>query len=246
MHPEIATARLTAGKRKIDYVVVPTSRKKTLALQVDRGGGVRVLVPRKSSRSEIKKFVGKHVQWIFDRKKYYEELSSRYPPKEFKSGETFSLLGLRYRLKVIGGVVRCPTCRIRGRRLEVRLNGSQQSGDCIRETVRNLYIRQTAAAVKRYVRKHAPSLGVRPAHVRVVEQKSRWGSCSRAGALRFNWRLSMAPFPILEYVVVHELCHLKTHNHSARFWRLLQSIIPDYGKRRAWLVENSAGFVSAI
>lgn len=70
------------------------------------------------------------------------------------------------------------------------------------------------------------------------DQKTRWGSCSSERNLNFNWRLVLAPLEILDYVVVHELCHLKQMNHSPKFWQLVSEQIPDYKKRRKWLKEN--------
>lgn len=74
--------------------------------------------------------------------------------------------------------------------------------------------------------------------ITIRDQKTRWGSCSGRGILSFNWRLILAPTEILDYVVVHELCHLTHMNHSKEFWGLVGSVIPDYKVRRKWLKEN--------
>ena len=75
--------------------------------------------------------------------------------------------------------------------------------------------------------------------IAVRNQKTRWGSCSSKGNINFNWRLLMAPGKVLDYVVVHELCHLAYMNHSGAFWGLVEELLPDYGERRRWLKENS-------
>jgi predicted metal-dependent hydrolase len=84
----------------------------------------------------------------------------------------------------------------------------------------------------------APQLGVEPKRIQIRDQRSRWGSCSTAGTLSFNWRLVLAPFDVLDYVVVHELCHLREPNHSSRFWRLVEQRRPAWRAQRDWLHEH--------
>lgn len=97
-------------------------------------------------------------------------------------------------------------------------------------------------AAKEYIPKRvalfANELGVTYGTVTIRDQKTRWGSCSSKGNLSFNWRLILAPPKVLDYVVVHELCHRKEMNHSSRFWTLVESIMPDYRDHRKWLKEN--------
>jgi predicted metal-dependent hydrolase len=81
----------------------------------------------------------------------------------------------------------------------------------------------------------APQLGVAYRDVRIRDQRTRWGSCSSRGTLSFNWRLALTPFEVLDYVVVHELCHLREPNHSAAFWKLVASRRPGWRRRRDWL-----------
>jgi len=88
------------------------------------------------------------------------------------------------------------------------------------------------------VDEEAPELGVEPKRIQIRDQRSRWGSCSTRGTLSFNWRLVLAPFAVLDYVVVHELCHLREPNHSRRFWKLVEQRRPDWRAQREWLDEH--------
>ena len=88
------------------------------------------------------------------------------------------------------------------------------------------------------VDEEAPQIGVKPRRIQIRDQRSRWGSCSTTGTLSFNWRLVLAPFAVLDYVVVHELCHLREPNHSLRFWRLVEQRRPEWRVQRDWLHEH--------
>ena len=84
----------------------------------------------------------------------------------------------------------------------------------------------------------ARQIGVTYGRITVRDQKTRWGSCSQTGNLNFNFRLILAPSEVLDYVVVHELCHRRQMNHSAQFWQEVAQVLPDYRERKAWLTEN--------
>ena len=84
----------------------------------------------------------------------------------------------------------------------------------------------------------ARQIGVTYGKITVRDQKTRWGSCSQTGNLNFNFRLILAPSEVLDYVVVHELCHRRQMNHSTQFWQEVAQVLPDYRKRKAWLTEN--------
>lgn len=92
--------------------------------------------------------------------------------------------------------------------------------------------------VRMLAEEEAPELGVEYARIEIRDQRTRWGSCSTRGTLSFNWRLVLAPFEVLDYVVVHELCHLRQPNHSRRFWRLVETRRPDWRVQRDWLNEH--------
>jgi predicted metal-dependent hydrolase len=100
------------------------------------------------------------------------------------------------------------------------------------------YREQARDEITRAVGREAPRLGVTYTRVTIRDQQTRWGSCSKAGALSFNWRLIVAPPAILSYVVVHELCHRIRHDHSPEFWELVARARPTYAEERAWLSEH--------
>lgn len=122
-------------------------------------------------------------------------------------------------------------------KVSVRENIMPQSAG-FSEAKKRMYKRKAAETLSARVHFFARQMGVSFSGITVREQKTRWGSCSSLGNLNFNWKLILAPPEILDYVVVHELCHRKEMNHSPAFWREVEKVLPDYEARRQWLKEN--------
>ena len=106
--------------------------------------------------------------------------------------------------------------------------------------------RQTRALVEQRAAHFAPLVGVTYGRIAIRAQRTRWGSCSAKGNLNFNCLLALAPPQVLDYVVVHELCHRKELNHSPRFWQAVEEILPDYQQRRAWLKANGRQLIAKL
>ncbi len=130
---------------------------------------------------------------------------------------------------------------LNGDRLIIRINQALEEDASAREIERRLrvWLRKTAKeTILGKLDYYKKQLAVEFNEVRVKEQKTRWGSCSQKGNLNFNWRLVSAPEEVIDYVVVHELCHLVHMNHSKNFWSLVGNILPDYKQLRKWLKVN--------
>ncbi|MCY4262404.1 MAG: SprT family zinc-dependent metalloprotease [Candidatus Dadabacteria bacterium] len=216
--------------------VIRTDRKRSASICLD-GEGIKVRVPKELSDSYIRDLIEKKSPWI---KRKLRETEFVAPPRtrEFVSGETFSYLGKNYRLKVLNGDA--PSVKLREGYLEATVSGSLGTRE---EQVRSLlikwYQRHAREKLQEKTRRYAKILQVKPRSVSVKNYKSRWGSCSAKGDISYNWRIVIAPQRIVDYVVVHELCHLLEHNHSPDYWRHVERIIPDFRECRQWLKQNS-------
>jgi hypothetical protein len=235
--------------QRLKYAFHLTARRKTIALKVHRNGDIELRAPKSVKPTQLRQFVGARAAWILERKTYFADLARKFSPKEFKNGETFSALGRNYRLKIERrpGLSQ-PVCQAIGRRLQILVNGhaGEELERDIQSSLKDWYSNLTEEKVRFFVSKHAWALSVAPKTLKVVEQEKRWASCSRNGDIRCNWRLAMMPLPVLEYIVVHELCHLKIPDHSARFWRALKSVLPDHDRQREWLRQNGSRLSSLL
>ncbi len=216
--------------------VIRTDRKRSASIYLE-GDGVKVRVPKSLPDSCVRDLIARKSPWI-KRKLKDAELKAPPKPKEFVSGETFSYLGRNYRLKILSGDA--PSLKLIGGYLEVSILGSSKTQE---EEIRSLlvdwYRIHARERLEEKTRRYARILQVEPNCVSVKDYKSRWGSCSTTGDIYYNWRIVMAPHRIVDYVVVHELCHLLEHNHSPAYWRHVERIIPDFQECREWLKRNS-------
>lgn len=113
------------------------------------------------------------------------------------------------------------------------------------EQLRQLKMRAKSVIPGR-VAHFAPLVGVTYGRIAIRAQKGRWGSCSTQGNLNFNCLLMLVPGEVLDYIVVHELCHIKHHNHSANFWAEVKRVMPDYKSREKWLKDNGSAIIAAL
>lgn len=151
--------------------------------------------------------------------------------------------GDEFNLQVIENAGKHTKVSLIGENILVRVNQCIPIGareDEIRKKIGQFYRRMARDTILERLEYYKTRLGVNYAQVRIKEQKTRWGSCSGKGNLNFNWKLVMAPSDIIDYVVVHELCHLVHMNHSHNFWKLVERELPDYRARKRWLRDHGA------
>ena len=222
----------------IRYTVVRSARrKKTLTISIDPGNGVRVLVPARTPNAEIEAIVRKRAGWIL--RKLAEERPEPQP-KPLETGDTLHYLGREVRLLVQFTSDEAPTVSLDSGFLKVACPAWVPEEDravAIRQILLGWYREQAAELLWKSVERWQPKVRVSPARISIGDQKTRWGSCSSKGSLRFNLRLAMVPEALIDYVAVHELCHLLEANHSASFWQHVRQFMPDFEDRRRRLKE---------
>lgn len=239
LHSGMNTARkqpeIIQGKGYV-VEVVRTTRTKTASIKIE-DGVVAVVVPRKLDIEKVEKLIEDKHTWIIEKIAIHREATPA-SDKQYVSGEALPYLGRNYRLKVLREDF-SRTKLINGR-ITVSVPELPQQDYYIRNALVRWYKRNAELKIKDKVERYGKVVGVETGVVRIKDFKSRWGSCTPYGDLEFNWVIVMAPNRIVDYVVVHELCHLIHHDHSPQFWKEVERVMPDYQECKEWLKVNSS------
>jgi hypothetical protein len=208
------------------------SNRKSFGLEIKPDGQLIVRAPKAASQAQIDAVVAQKAGWIVKTRARLAALTTQNPPKSFKPGEKFWYLGHTYPLRI--------TSRQRPMLdLDGSFNLSHRAHNQAKEVFIAWYREETRQITQGLIDTYTQQFGFRVNGVRVTSARTRWGSCSGKGNLNFTYRLCMAPLSVVEYVVVHELVHLKVPNHSRAFWAEVARINPTYQKSRAWLKKHS-------
>lgn len=217
--------------------VVRTRRKKTVAIKIVEGR-VKVMAPKRLPQKNIDEFILRKASWIAEKLRIQSEFVP-LKPHEYVSGESFSYLGKSYPLKLTDSDAGELKLRRGQFVLGVDKNFSgEQRKDFVKAELVRWYQAHAEQRLMQRISHYAQIVGIEPRSVIVKSYKARWGSCSIYGDISFNWKLIMAPHHVVDYVVVHELCHMHQHNHSPKFWQYVERVMPDYRECRQWLKDN--------
>lgn len=222
-------------KEQMELAIIKSKRRSiTIAIQPD--GNLLVKAPVLMSDSEILKWVKTKTAWIIRQREKVLARQVVSPPKQYVSGERFLYLGKEYELEVRISAGRAGMVGIVDDKIV--LFSKTGEGTEVESILSNWYKNQAKNIISKRVHFYAGQMGEMFERITIKSQKKRWGSCSSARNLNFNWRLIMAPQEVMDYVVVHELCHLRQMNHSEAFWREVEMVLPYYKVHKKWLERN--------
>ena len=201
------------------------SKRRTIALIVERDGSLTPV-------AEIDSFIQEKSNWIIRTREKVKAIAE-IPERKYEDGEKFLFLGNEYELKLV-----------KPQRPALKFNNGFSLGSTSQKRAEQVFIRwykaQACAVISERTKILSEQYGFKPKQVKISSARTRWGSCSPDGTLNFTWRLVMAPLDVIDYVVIHELVHLRVKNHSGKFWMSVETIYPDYKNQRKWLRENGA------
>lgn len=219
------------GKEIIRFEVLYVDRK-TLEISVHPDSRVVIKAPLGTCYEDIKKKVTKRARWIKQQLEYFSQFDPRTPIRRYIGGETHLYLGKQYRLKIINGDA--GNVKLSRGYFYVQVKGDI-TPDVVRKLLEDWYSAKAAVKFKEsfdrcwlYFEKHS----LNKPRLQIRRMKKRWGSLSPNGLLTLNLDLIRAPKECIDYVVMHELCHLQHFDHSAEFYKLLERVMPDWGKRK--------------
>jgi len=231
---------LTIGLEHIAYTVRSSPRAKRLRLTV-RPDGVEVVVPPRVPAHEVSAFIDGHRGWIRDKVDKYRRMAAGHLGTErLEDGAVIPFRGEPTPLFVrVTDRVHPRVVEGDGFRLELpeRLPEVERQAAIEGALIRHLK-RQARSDAEMAIERFGPKNGLVPSALCIKDQKRLWGSCTHSGVINLNWRLIMAPVPVFDYVVVHELCHLRHPHHQPPFWRAVGEVMPGFEAHRRWLKVN--------
>lgn len=213
-------------------VIRSRRRRRTFSIQIREDGKVVCRVPYHAQAKAVDQFLREKWPWV-EKKLAERKVFGEGVEKAFVSGEKFLYLGESYPLEIVDEDGRVPLELSFGR--FILRKGYQSRG---RDVFVEWYKREARRRLTERLKFLSERLSLKPTGFRITSARTRWGSCSRRNGLSITWRIVMAPLEVIDYILIHELCHIVEKNHSPGFWSLVEQALPNYNERRRWLREN--------
>ncbi|SHJ31594.1 hypothetical protein SAMN05444401_2723 [Clostridium amylolyticum] len=223
------------GTKYIDFNVVFKERK-TMSIEVEPSGEVNVSSPLGVTEDIILDKVKSKANWIVQKQYEVQSININKINREVVSGESYLYLGRNYSLEI--EYINTKDINVKLFRGKFIISTYTRNQDKIKLALENWYREKTLLRVNERVNYYKQYFNIRPKDIKVKEQKKRWASCTSNNELLFNWRCSMAPANILDYIVLHEMTHMIYKDHSQEFWDRMAAVMPDYEVRKEWLRNN--------
>lgn len=220
--------------RDIEYQLLPGSDRQTTDIVIERSGVITVRPPKRMSPEQVDETVLSKRMWIYRNLAEWRDLNAVRVSREWVSGESFLYLGSSYRLLLVHE--QDEPLKLKDGRFCLLRSVVEAGGDgAAHQAFESFYKDKGLSRIKKRVAYFANKVGVSAGTVQIKDIGYRWASCLKRGDLHFHWKCMMAPLTIIDYIVVHELCHLHHRDHSEAFWNEVDKVLPDYRERKEWL-----------
>ncbi len=220
--------------RDIAYQLLPGADRRTTDIVIERNGIVTVRAPLQMTPEQVDETVRRKRMWIYRNLAEWRDLNATSVVREWVNGESFLYLGSGYRLLLVqeqDEPLKLKDGRFQLLRSVIESGGKQAA----HQTFEDFYREKGLGRLTQRVAHFSSKVGVAPGTVFVKDIGFRWASCLKSGDLHFHWKCLMAPPTVIDYIVVHELCHLHHRDHTEAFWNEVDKVLPDYRERKEWL-----------
>ena len=221
-------------KYDFNIIIKRTNRKKTVSFRI-KNQEVIISVPKFLSDNEIYNLVEIKIQWIKN-KLALEKLNTVSIKRKYKNGDIFLYLGSEYSLKINKSYR--DNIYIKDKNLIVEAKNVLSTNN-IKNNIKNWYITESKKYLTKTNSYYEILIGVKSNKLLFGQYKSKWGSCNSKKTISYDWRIIMAPFEVIHYLIIHELCHIKFPNHSIYFWKYVEKYMINYKIQKKWLKNNS-------
>ena len=221
-------------KYDFNIIIKRTNRKKTVSFRI-KNQEVIISVPKFLSDNEIYNLVEIKIKWIKN-KLALEKLNNVSIKRKYENGDIFLYLGSEYSLKIKKSYR--DNIYIKDKNLIVEAKNVLATNN-IKNNIKNWYISESKKYLTKTNSYYEILIGVKSNKLLFGQYKSKWGSCNSKKTISYDWRIIMAPFEVIHYLIIHELCHIKFPNHSKYFWKYVEKYMINYKIQKKWLKNNS-------
>ncbi|WP_195263068.1 SprT family zinc-dependent metalloprotease [Clostridium sp. 1001275B_160808_H3] len=215
------------NNQAIEYLLI-FKKKKNISIKIENSGEIKVFAPSGIDNNYIDDLIIKKGDWILkslDKIKKKDYIDN----KVIFQGKYYNLI-----------INKSDENNIFKDNINITINSKDLSREYINELLISWYKKLSIDIVGKRVMDISNNIYIKPSKIIIKNQKSLWGSCNSKREIRLNWRLVLMPQFVMDYIIIHELCHIKQMNHSKEFWKLVESYYPNYKESKDWLKENGA------
>ncbi|MEH7548034.1 MULTISPECIES: M48 family metallopeptidase [Bacillaceae] len=206
----------------------------SIGMTIDSYGNLEVQAPKGTPDERVLQLLEQNWEHIQQKLKEMQDRLHGPQKKLYEPGESFLYLGNTYPIQFCENKnIKQDYVVFEGETLHIYVK--QLEDEIIKQALKRFYYQQCKALVEKSISSYQSHFKTKPRSIRITDSKSTWGTCDSRQQLTFNWRLAMAPREVVDYVVVHEMCHMVHLNHDRSFWRLVGKIMPDYKEKENWL-----------
>lgn len=223
----------------LTYSVLYKKNRKTVQLKISNINHLLITAPYRFSNENLEKIILKKSKWIIKHMLNLAEVIANPINKSINNNATVLYLGQPHTLSFLSTIKKQPSVHLESNQIILELPSHSKNLDIIvQPLLKKWYVNKALEILSLKTNLWSSRINVTPKRITIKEQKTRWGSCSSKGNINYNWRIVMAPPEVVDYLVIHELCHLYIPNHSELFWQEVAKFSPSFKQHRAWLRTN--------